>query len=309
MRRNNSSEKRERLSVYLRKNYEYYVLLIPALVLIILFQYVPMYGLTIAFKDFNIFRGIQASPWVGWQHFRTVFSDYRFYQVLSNTLLISFYKLIFLFPLPIILALMLNEIRSVVFKRIIQTVVYLPHFLSWVIVSGLFIAILGTDGIVNQLIAPFVQTPIRFLMDRSFFRSVLVATEGWKTIGWSTIVYLAAITAIDPQLYEAAIVDGANRFKQTIYITLPGISATIILLLILRLGNILEAGFTQILVMYNPTVYPVADIIGTYVYRVGLGQMNFSYGTAVGLFNSVVAFIMIISGNAISKRFLGRSIW
>lgn len=289
--------------------WEYYVLLIPAVVFIILFQYVPLYGLQIAFKDFNIFVGIKDSPWVGLDHFRRVFSDPNFYRVLRNTLIISFYKLVFLFPLPIILAILLNEVKNRVFQRSIQTIVYLPHFLSWVIVSGLFVSILGTDGVVNQAIAPFVDRPIRFLMDCRWFRSVLVFTEGWKGVGWSAIVYLAAITSIDPQLYEAAIVDGANKFKRIWYITLPGISPTIILLLILNIGSLLDAGFQQILVMYNPMVYSVADIIGTYVYRVGLGQMNFSYGSAVGLFNSVVAFVLIVSGNYVAKKLVGRSIW
>ena len=297
------------LAQTLRTNYQYYLLLLPAVGLITLFQFVPLYGLSIAFKDFNIFQGIAASPWVGWTHFERVFSDPAFFRVLRNTVLISLYKLVFLFPLPIILAILLNEVKNVVFKRSVQTVIYLPHFLSWVIVSGLFISILGTEGIVNEMIAPFVDRPIRFLMDRNWFRSILVATEGWKTIGWSAIVYLAAITGIDPQLYEAAIVDGANKFKRIWYITLPGIAPTIILLLILNIGNLLEAGFQQILVMYNPMVYPVADIIGTYVYRVGLGQMNFSYGTAVGLFNSLVAFGMVMGGNLLARKITGRGIW
>ena len=289
--------------------WEYYILLLPALALVVLFQYVPLYGLQIAFKDFNIFVGIKDSPFVGLAHFSRVFNDSYFYRVLGNTLIISLYKLVFLFPLPIILAILLNEVKSALFRRSVQTVVYLPHFLSWVIVSGLFVSILGTDGVVNQAITPFVDRPIRFLMDRNWFRSVLVFTEGWKGIGWSAIVYLAAITGIDPQLYEAAIVDGASKFRRIWHITLPGISPTIILLLILNIGSLLEAGFQQILVMYNPMVYSVADIIGTYFYRVGLGQMNFSYGAAVGLFNSVVAFLLIIIGNQIAKRLVGRSIW
>lgn len=302
-------DNRQTLRSRLLNSWEYYVLLLPALALIILFQYVPLYGLQIAFKDFNIFVGIKDSPWVGLVHFQRVITDANFFRALNNTLIISFYKLVFLFPLPIVLAILLNEVRSNIFRRSVQTVVYLPHFLSWVIVSGLFVSILGSDGVVNQVIAPFVDRPIRFLMDRNWFRSVLVFTEGWKGIGWSAIVYLAAITGIDPQLYEAAIVDGASRFRRIWHITLPGISPTIILLLILNIGSLLEAGFQQILVMYNPMVYSVADIIGTYVYRVGLGQMNFSYGAAVGLFNSVVAFILIITGNQVAKRLVGRSIW
>ena len=303
------SKKRRTFKSGVLNYWQYYVLLFPALALILLFQYVPLYGLQIAFKDFKIFVGIKESPFVGFDHFRRVFNDAYFYKVLGNTLVISFYKLVFLFPLPVILAIQLNEVKNNLLRRSVQTVVYLPHFLSWVIVSGLFVSILGSDGIVNQILSPFMDRPIRFLMDRNWFRSVLVFTEGWKGVGWSAIVYLAAITGIDPQLYEAAIVDGANKFQRIWHITLPGISPTIILLLILNIGSLLEAGFQQILVMYNPMVYSVADIIGTYVYRVGLGQMNFSYGAAVGLFNSVVAFILIITGNQLAKRLAGRSIW
>lgn len=294
---------------YFKKNYEYYLLLLPGIFITILFKYVPMHGLVIAFKDFNIFDGIFKSPWVGFEHFGKLFGDVEFYKVFANTLIISVYKIVFLFPLPIVFALLLNEAGNMFFKRTIQTVIYLPHFLSWVIVSGLFVTVLGVNGAVNQVIEPILGYPVRFFMDKSIFRGVLVATAGWKEVGWGTIVYLAAITGIDPELYEAATVDGANKWKQTIYITIPGITSTIILMFILRLGSILEAGFEQILVMYNPTVYDVADIISTYVYRIGLGQMNYSFGTAVGLFNSIVSFIMILSGNKICRKFLGKSIW
>ena len=301
---------------YLRRNYDLYLLLLPGIAYLLLFKYAPLYGLLIAFTDFDIFAGnspfhaIFVSEWVGGYHFQRVMGSPAFIRVLTNTLIISLYKLVFLFPLPILLAILLNEVRNVTLKRSFQTLVYLPHFLSWVIVSGLFLNLLGAGGIVNRVLMGLGrETPIYFFMESSLFRGLLIVTDGWKTVGWGSIVYLAAITAIDPQLYEAAIVDGASRLRQTISITLPGIMPTVVLLLILNIGNLLQAGFEQILTMYNPLVYDVADIIQTYVYRIGLGQLNFSMGTAVGLFNSVVAFTLIISANAFSRRAIGRSIW
>lgn len=301
---------------YFRRNYDLYLLLLPGIAYLLLFKYAPLYGLLIAFKDYDIFAGdnplhsIFVSTWVGGENFRRVMGSPAFIRVLSNTVIISAYKLVFLFPLPIMLALLLNEVRSIHLKRAFQTVVYLPHFLSWVIVSGLFLNLLSGTGIVNQvLMALGRERPLYFFMESSLFRGLLVFTDGWKSIGWGSIVYLAAITGVDPQLYEAAIVDGANRLRQTISITLPGILPTVVLLLILNIGNLLQAGFEQVLTMYNPLVYDVADIIQTYVYRIGLGQLNFSLGTSVGLFNSVVAFVMIVSANSFSKRAVGRSIW
>jgi len=306
--------KREWLA-YLKTNYDMYLLLIPGLLFVLVFNYLPMYGITLAFKDFNMFAGnnpftsLLASPWVGMEHFENVFGRADFKQALGNTLLISVYKLVFLFPLPILLAILLNELRVAWFKKVLQTVLYLPHFLSWAVVSGIFVTLLGSTGIVNQFLEAATGNTISFLMDKSVFRTVLVATDGWKDIGWSSIIYLAAITGIDQEQYEAATVDGASKLQKIVYITLPGIAPTILLLLILKVGHILDAGFEQIFIMYNPTVYEVADIIGTYVYRMGLGQMNFSLGTAVGLFNSVVAFVLIVTANSLAKRFMKKSIW
>lgn len=294
---------------YLKMNYDLYILLFPALLFLVLFKYTPMYGLVIAFKDFNMFTGVANSPWVGFEHFQKLFGDPEFYQVFFNTLIISIYKVVFLFPVPIILAILINELRNMAFKRTIQTVVYLPHFISWVIVYGLFMNILGADGIVNSIIRYFGGDTVLFFMNNSIFRGILVVTAGWKEVGWNTIIFLAAIAAIDPQLYDAAVVDGASKFRQIIHITIPGIFSTIIMLLIIRLGYILDAGFEQILVMYNPTVYKVSDIIGTYIYRIGLGKMNYSFATAVGMFNSAIGFVLIVSANKISKKLLGKSIW
>ena len=296
-------------------NYDMYLLLIPSLLFILVFHYLPLYGITIAFKDYNMFAGanpIQAiwnSPSVGFDNFKQLFGSSDFKRIFTNTLLISTYKIIFLFPAPIILALLLNEVRNLYFKKTIQVIVYLPHFISWAVVSGIFITLLNSSGLVNRMIETMGGEPIRFLMDKRYFRFILVLTDGWKEIGWGSIIYIAAITGVDPSLYEAATVDGAGKLRQVLHVTLPAITPTVVMMLILRVSNILNAGFQQIFIMYNPTVYEVADIIGTYVYRVGLGQMRFGFGTAVGLFNSAVAFILVIGCNLLSRRLTGRSIW
>lgn len=291
-------------------NRDYYVLLIPGLIFLILFKYTPMYGVVIAFQDFNIFDGISGSRWVGMEQFNKLIHSEEFAKVFINTLLISVYKIVILFPLPIFIALVLNEVRVMIFKRTIQTIIYLPHFLSWVIISGLFVTILSpSGGLVNNVIQSFGGEPISFMMSNDYFRSVVVFTAGWKEAGWSAIVYIAAIAGIDQEQYEAAAIDGAGRIRRMISISLPGIMPTIILMFILRLGAVLEAGTEQILTMYNPVVYETGDVIGTFVYRIGLGKMDYSFSTAVGLFNSVVGFILIVSGNYLSKKVMNRGIW
>ncbi|MFD0673174.1 ABC transporter permease [Cohnella sp. GCM10027633] len=293
-----------------RSNWDLYLLLIPGLVFLFLFKYTPMYGIVIAFQDFNIFGGIGGSEWVGLDQFEKLMHSDDFFRVLTNTLLISLYKIVILFPIPIFVALVLNEVRRMFFKRTIQTIIYLPHFLSWVIISGLFVNILSpAGGLVNEAIRALGGEPISFLSSNDWFRSVTVFTAGWKEIGWNAIIFIAAIAGIEQEQYEAAAIDGAGRIRQMISITLPGIMPTIILMLILRIGNLLEAGTEQILTMYNPLVYDTGDVIGTYVYRMGLGQQDYSFSTAVGLFNSAVGFLLIVIGNAMSKKFLGRSIW
>lgn len=292
------------------KNLDLYLILIPGLVYILIFKYIPMGGLIIAFQDFNIFEGIRGSEWVGFQHFAKLFRSEEFYMVFRNTLLISLYKLVFIFPIPIIVALILNETRCALFKKSIQTIIYLPHFLSWVIISGLFINILSpTGGMVNEIIKCLGGEPVMFMADNRYFRSILVLSSAWRGVGWTAIVYIAAIAGIDPAMYESAVIDGAGRIKQIIYITLPSISSTIVLMLILRLGNILQGDKEQVLMMYNPIVYEVGDIIETYVYRLGLGKMEYSFSTAAGLFNSLVGLILICSGNIISKKLVQKSIW
>lgn len=300
---------------YLRNNYSLYIMLLPALAFLLIYKFLPLYGMVIAFKDFNIFLSDNAfvsivkSPWVGFSHFNRLFSNPEFFSVLKNTLVLSFYKIIFLFPLPILLAILLNELRGKYFKKITQTILYMPHFLSWVVIFGLFFTLLSSDGVVNTFLSRMSINEVAFFTDPSIFRGLLVFTDGWKDIGWNTIVYLAALTSIDESQYEAAIIDGANRFKQILYITIPNLLPIIALMLTMRLSSVLNAGYEQILVMYNPAVYSSADIIQTYVYRIGLGQMDFSLGTALGAFESAVAFILVMSCNFFSRKVLGKSLW
>lgn len=285
-------------------------MLIPGLAFLILFKYAPMYGLSIAFQDFNIFAGVLGSEWVGFDHFVKLFQSSEFYQVFTNTLMISLYKLIFYFPIPIILALMINEIRHMAYKKTVQTIIYLPHFLSWVIVSGLCISVLSTsNGVVNNIITALGGKPIPFMMSNDWFRTVVIGSSIWKEAGWGTIIYISAISGIDQDIYEAARVDGAGRLKQMLHITLPGLASTIVLLFIMRLGSILDAGTEQILMLYNPVVYDSGDVIGTYVYRMGIGKMDYSFSTAVGLFESVIGFLLVITGNLLSRKMVGKSIW
>ncbi|WP_408637877.1 MULTISPECIES: ABC transporter permease [Paenibacillus] len=292
------------------RNRDYYVLLIPGLLFLLLFKYTPLYGVLIAFQDFNIFEGIRGSEWVGLEQFHKLIQSEEFGRVFMNTLLISVYKIVLLFPFPIFIALVLNEVRLMFFKRTIQTIIYLPHFLSWVIISGLFVTILSTSGgLVNNIIQSFGGEPISFFVSNEYFRSLVVFTAGWKETGWNAIVFIAAIAGIDQEQYEAAAIDGAGRIRRMLHISLPGILPTVVLMFILRLGSVLDAGTEQILTMYNPVVYETADVIGTFVYRIGLGKMDYSFSTAVGLFNSVVGFILIISGNYISRKLLKRGIW
>ncbi|NMB11908.1 MAG: sugar ABC transporter permease [Firmicutes bacterium] len=286
-----------------------YLMLLPGLIVVILFNYLPMYGAIIAFKDFNIIKGITGSPWVGLKHFSNLLYAPEFYRVFRNTLLISFYRLVFQFPLPIILALLINEIRNLVFKRSIQTITYLPHFLSWVIVGALTIDLLSpSGGLINKALTTMDLGPVT-LMDKKYFRTVLVASQTWKEVGWSAIIYLAAISSIDTELYEAAVVDGANRWKQTWHITLPGIRSTVVFIILLRISALMITDVEQVLMLYNPLVYEVGDVIGTYVYRQGLGRMKYSYATAVGLFQSVVGFACLVVANRLSRKYTETSMW
>lgn len=285
------------------KYWDFYVMLLPAVLLVFVFRYVPMYGIVIAFQDFNVIQGILNSPWVGFEHFERLFRFQEFPRVVRNTLVISLMKLIFGFPAPILLALLLNELMFHRFKRVVQTITYIPHFISWVVVGGIFIDLLSpSSGIVNRMIAAMGFKPIFFMSDDVWFRWILVFSDIWKEAGWGAIIFLAALLGINDELYQAAKVDGASRLRQIWHISLPGIRSTIVVLLLLRIGHVFDAGFEQILVMYNATVYEVADIIDTYVFRVGLGQMQFGLTTAAGLFKSVIGCILLIAANSLARR-------
>lgn len=297
----------------LRKNKLYYGLIVPGVLYFLLFHYTPMYGLIIAFKDIAPFDGLRemlTADWVGLKHFRSFFDSFYFRDIVGNTLLISFYRLAFGFPAPIVLALLINEVGRLAFKRIVQSVSYLPHFLSMVVVAGLTTTLLTTDGgIVNEIVKLFGHEPISFLTDQRFFRSVLVVSGIWKEAGWGMIIYLAAIAGIDPQQYEAARIDGAGRWRQVWHITLPGMRHIIVILFILQIGGVMDAGFEQVFLLYSPPVYDVADIIDTYVYRKGLVEVQYSFGAAVGLFKSLIAIVLITGTNWLAKKFGQEGIW
>uniref|UniRef100_UPI00403F317D ABC transporter permease n=1 Tax=Paenibacillus sp. FSL K6-1096 TaxID=2921460 RepID=UPI00403F317D len=294
----------------LKKYWDLYLIMLPGLAYFIIFKYVPMGGIIVAFQDFSAFAGIRGSEWVGLAHFKNMFMDSEFYTVFKNTLLISLYKLIWGFPGPIILALMLNEVRHMLYKRGVQTLVYLPHFLSWVIIGGILINVLSpATGIVNQFLGMLGLEPIFFLGSQEWFRTVLVVSDIWKEAGWGAIIYLAALASIDPQIYEAAVVDGAGKWKQLLHVTLPSLLGTIVILFVLRLGSVLDVGFEQIFVLYNPLVYNVADVIETYVYRTGITQGQFSFTTAVGLFKSVISLILVVLANKAARKLGQNSLW
>lgn len=291
-----------------RKHWDMYLMLIPALVFLVLFKYLPMWGIRIAFQDFNIFDP-SGSEWIGFANFQKLFTSKDFLNVLKNTLIISFAKIAILFPMGIIVALFLNEVHAMWYKKAVQTIIYIPHFFSWIVVAGIFTSILSTtNGLLNQLIELFGGEAVNFITP-AWFRSVIVFSAGWKEVGWNAIVFIAAIAGVGQEMYEAARIDGAGRLRQIWSITLPSIMPTILLMFILRIGSIMNAGTEQILAMYNPVVYDVADVIGTYVYRIGLGKMDYSFSTAVGLFESLVGFILVMTGNWLSRRTTGSSIW
>lgn len=286
-------------------------MLLPPILYYLMFRYAPLYGTTIAFKDFKVRSGILGSEWADplFVHFSQFFRSPYFAQLLRNTLLISLYKLIWGMPFSILLAVAISEIGSKPFKRIAQTVTYMPHFLSWVIVYGITYALLSESmGLVNHVIRASTGTTVNFLSEPRFFRGIIVGSEIWRDVGWGAIIYLAAISGIDPTLYEAARIDGASRTQMVFRITLPSIATVIVVLLTLRMGRILEAGFEQVYVFYNVRVYSVGDIIDTWVFRTGLEQWSFSLASAVGLFKSAIGMILILTVNAFAKRW-GHSVW
>lgn len=286
-----------------RDRWLYAMMVLPLLYLII-FNYIPMFGTIIAFKDFNMIKGIWGSEWIGFENFNYLFRSKEFYQILRNSLLLSFYRLIWCFPVPIILALFLNEIRGKRFKKVSQTILYMPYFISWVVLAGMITQFLSpTEGIINYLLSLFGVDAIPFLSEPKYFRSIIVISDIWKNSGWDTIIYLAAIAGIDQEMYEAAYIDGASRLQRVFKITLPSIMSTIIVMLILRMGSVLKNGFEQILLLYSPLTYEVADVFETYTYRVGVTGGRLGYSTAVGIFQSVVGFVMIMTANKLARKF------
>ncbi len=291
------------------KNKYIYLMAIPVVAFYICFCYLPMGGLVIAFQDYAPAKGILGSEWVGFQNFINFFNDYQFTRLLRNTIFLSLKLIIFGFPAPILLALLINEIRSKNYRKTVQTLSYLPHFISLVVVCGLISDFTSSTGLVNQLLGFIGVEPKTFLMQPKMFQPLFVITDIWQTIGWGSIVYLSAISSIDPGLYEAATIDGAGRFRQILSVTLPSLMTTIIVLFIMRIGNIMSLGYEKVILLYNPTIMERADIISSFTYRRGLLDMDYGFSTAVGMFNSVINFAILWIANRLCKKFTGESLW
>ncbi|MFD3767439.1 MULTISPECIES: ABC transporter permease [Paenibacillus] len=292
-----------------KRYYDLYLLLLPTLLYFAIFEYGPIYGLQIAFKNFLPFKGILDSPWVGFDNFQRFIENYKFWEILLNTITISIYELV-LFPIPIILALLINQLTSRKFKRIVQTVTYAPHFISTVVIVGmLYLFTNPRNGIINQLLEGLGFHSIYFMAKAEWFTSIFVWSGVWQNAGWGTIIYLAALTSINPELHESAVVDGASKIKRIWHIDLPGIMQTVIVLLILSIGNFMSVGFEKVYLMQNPLNISTAEIIQTYVYKSGLLNAQYSYSAAIGMFNSVINCILLVSVNFIAKRFSQTSLW
>jgi putative aldouronate transport system permease protein len=294
------------------RQWDLQLMVVPGILFIFVFSYIPMYGTLMAFQNYNIFKGFLHSPWVGFKHFEMFFHSPDYWKVMRNTLVISGLKLVIGFPAPILLALMLNEVRKMAFKRVVQTVTYLPHFISWVIVAGFTMSLLSTDnGSFNLLLQTLnmIDEPVNWLSSSQYFWTILISSNVWKDIGFASIIYLAAIAGVNPDMYEAASIDGASRFKQMFLITLPSILPVIIIFMILAIGNLLNAGFEDILLLAaNPALRDVSDVLDTYVYRVGIQNSRFSYATAVGLYKAVISIALLTAANQLARR-SGNSLW
>lgn len=295
---------------FLIRDWQLYAFLVPGILLTILFHYVPMYGILYAFQDFNIYKGFMNSPWVGLKHFKVFTESYYFWQLIGNTVRISLTGFVFTFPLPIILALLLNELKSKAIKKTVQTISYFPHFISTVVVVGMLVQFTTpSDGIVNQFIKMLGGAPIDFMVEEGWFLPLYVITGIWQSVGWSSIIYLAALSSIDVEQYEAAIVDGASRFKQMLYISIPGILPTITILLILAIGSLFSVSFEKVLLMQNPLTLETSDVLNTYIYRTGLLNGEYSLSTAVNLFQTVINAVLLIAANTISRKTSENSLW
>lgn len=293
----------------IRKNWELYLLLVPVILYFLIFHYYPLYGLQIAFKVFIATKGITGSPWVGFKHFERFFDSYYFGRLIKNTIGIGVFTLLVSFPVPIIIALLLNEVKSLRFKKFVQTIIYAPHFLSTVVVVGMLLLFLKSDGMINQVIMLFGGTPIDFISEPAWFKSIYVLSDVWQTMGWSSIIYIAALSAVDPAQHEAAMMDGASKFQRIIHINIPAIMPTIVILFILNVGSVMAIGFEKVFLLQNDLNMSTSDVISTFVYRSGILEAQYSFSAAVGLFNSIINFILLIMVNQIAKKVSDTSLW
>jgi putative aldouronate transport system permease protein len=291
------------------RNKYVYLMALPVIVFYITFFYVPMGGMLISFQDYSPARGIWGSKWIGLDNFTGFFTDYQFFRLIRNTLLLSAYLIIFSFPAPLVLALLINELRSRSYKKVVQTISYLPHFVSLVVVCGIIVDFTSSAGVINQILGFFGVPQLTFLMRPERFRGIFVVSDIWQHVGWSSSIDLAALSGIDPGLYEAAIIDGAGRFRQMLSVTLPSLLPTITVLFIMRIGNIMSVGYEKVILLYNPTIYETADIISSFIYRRGLLNADYGFSTAVGTVNSIVNFLFVWLANRISKSLSENSLW
>lgn len=299
----------ESVTKSLKKDWQLYTFLILPVIYLVIFQYLPMIGNAIAFRRFMPGGSMIGEEFVGLRYFEMFWNDRTFWRVFQNTIAIGGYTLLFNFPIPIIFALLLNELKNARFKKFVQTASYLPHFISIVIVAGMIMEMFSANGIVNQIIEWFGGDPIIFMQRAEWFRTIYVGSEVWQRTGWGAILYLAALTNIDPNLYEASAIDGAGRLRQTWHVTIPGILPTVITLLILNIGSFMNVGFEKVFLLYNPLTYETGDVISTYLYRIGLGSANFSYATAIGLTQAVIGFVLVMGTNLLSRKLTSRSLW
>ncbi len=299
----------KQLAANYRANKLLYWMILPVILFVILFSYVPMFGLTMAFQDYSLVKGIFGSKWVGFENFADFFNSMYFLRTFRNTVVLSMLDLLFSFPAPIFLALMLNEVKRMRYKRLVQTISYMPHFISMIVVSGLIIEFTNSNGVVSSLVSALGGSPKSYITLPQYFRAIFVTSEVWQHIGFNSIIYLAALSGISEELYEAAKIDGAGRFRQVLNVTLPGIMPTIIIMFILRCGAIMNLNFEKVLLLYSPSTYETADVISTYVYRIGIIKQKIGYSTAVGLFNSVVSFLLVVGANKISKTYTETSMF
>lgn len=298
-----------RLKSDLKNNGDAYLMIIPVVLFYIIFQYMPMYGLLMSFQNYSPRLGISGSEWIGAEHFIRFLTSADFGRVFGNTLKISLVTLVFSFPAPILLALLLNEVKNMAFRRCVQTFSYLPHFISMVVICGMIKTFVANDGLIGSVVAAVTGNNVSMLMKADYFLPIYVISDIWQTVGWGSIVYLAALSSVDPQLYEAAQIDGAGKLRQIFAITLPSVSTTIVTMFILRVGKVMNVGYEKIILLYNPVIFDKSDVISSYVYRMGFENQNWSYSAAVGLFNSVINLILLLITNKMSKKLQGTGLW